>query len=414
MRKTIRLLTLFLVSMATTIAIVALVSIRKPNNEPPRQERVLEQQSDSAPTTKPEPKPVDPIQEQLNAMSLEEKIAQLLIVENKGQTITEAEMSRLKEAPYGGYILMGDNYGTLAGTRKFVEELQKRAKTKLIIATDQEGGLVQRIANISDRAATNIPDMYSLGSTNDAGLAQEVGRVMAEEMRAIGINVDFAPDVDVFSNPNNSVIGKRSFSDNPQVVTKMSMALARGLEENGVVATYKHFPGHGDTAVDSHLSLPVINRSRNELERSDLVPFRNAIENGAKIIMVGHIALPKVTGDNTPASLSGTIITDILRREYKYDGLVVTDAMNMGAITNNYQEWDSYRRAINAGADMLVLPSNPELAIESIKRNVKIERIDEAAYRVLKFKKENLEDYEYLDESYFGGAEHAEVVQRIR
>ena len=414
MRKTIQLLTLFLVSMTTTIAIVALVSIRKPNNEPPRQERVLEQQSDSAPTIKPEPKPVDPIQEQLNAMSLEEKIAQLLVVENKGQTITEAEMSRLKEAPYGGYILMGDNYGTLASTRKFVEELQKRAKTKLIIATDQEGGLVQRIANISDRAATNIPDMYSLGSTNDARLAQEVGRVMAEEMRAIGINVDFAPDVDVFSNPNNNVIGKRSFSDNPQVVTKMSIALARGLEENGVVATYKHFPGHGDTAVDSHLSLPVINRSRNELERSDLVPFWNAIENGAKIIMVGHIALPKVTGDNTPASLSGTIITDILRREYKYDGLVVTDAMNMGAITNNYQEWDSYRRAINAGADMLVLPSNPELAIESIKRNVKIERIDEAAYRVLKFKKENLEDYEYLDESYFGGAEHAEVIQRIR
>jgi beta-N-acetylhexosaminidase len=256
--------------------------------------------------------------------------------------------------------------------------------------------------------------MYSLGSTNDAELAQEVGRVMAEEMRAIGINVDFAPDVDVFSNPNNNVIGKRSFSDNPQVVTKMSMALARGLEENGVVATYKHFPGHGDTAVDSHLSLPIINRSRDELERSDLIPFRNAIENGAKIIMVGHIALPKVTGDNTPASLSGTIITDILRREYKYDGLVVTDAMNMGAITNNYQEWDSYRRAINAGADMLVLPSNPELAIESIKRNVKIERIDEAAYRVLKFKKENLEDYEYLDESYFGSAEHAEVIQRIR
>lgn len=414
MRKTIQLLTLFLVSMATTIAIVALASIRKPNGEPPRQERVLEQQSDSAPTTKPEPKLVDPIQEQLNAMSLEEKIAQLLIVENKGQTITEAEMSRLKEAPYGGYILMGDNYGTLSSTRKFVEELQKRAKTKLIIATDQEGGLVQRIANISDRAATNIPDMYSLGSTNDARLAQEVGRVMAEEMRAIGINVDFAPDVDVFSNPNNNVIGKRSFSDNPQVVTKMSMALARGLEENGVVATYKHFPGHGDTAVDSHLSLPIIDRSRDELERSDLVPFRNAVENGAKIIMVGHIALPKVTGDNTPASLSGTIITDILRREYKYDGLVVTDAMNMGAITNNYQEWDSYRRAINAGADMLVLPSNPELAIESIKRNVKIERIDEAAYRVLKFKKENLEDYEYLDESYFGSAEHAEVIQRIR
>ena len=309
---------------------------------------------------------------------------------------------------------MGDNYGTLASTRKFVEELQKRAKTKLIIATDQEGGPVQRIANISDRAATNIPDMYSLGSTNDAELAQEVGRVMAEEMRAIGINVDFAPDVDVFSNPNNNVIGKRSFSDNPQVVTKMPMALARGLEENGVVATYKHFPGHGDTAVDSHFNLPIINRSRDELERSDLIPFRNAIENGAKIIMVGHIALPKVTGDNTPASLSGTIITDILRREYKYDSLVVTDAMNMGAITNNYQEWDSYRRAINAGADMLVLPSNPELAIESIKRNVKIERIDEAAYRVLKFKKENLEDYEYLDESYFGSAEHAEVVQRIR
>lgn len=361
----------------------------------------------------PENPKVDPIKERLAAMTLDEKVAQMLIVQNVGITVSADEAERLAKAPYGGYILMAPNYGTLAQTRGLVERLQKLSKTRLIIATDQEGGLVQRVAEIKDKRATPIPEMNRLGRTSDAELAREVGRVMAEEMRTIGINVDFAPDADVFSNPYNTVIGTRSFSAQPDTVSKMSIAVAEGLEDNGVIATYKHFPGHGDTATDSHLSLPIINRTRAELDQNDLIPFKNAVASGAKIIMVGHIALPQIIGDNTPATLSKEMMTGILREECQFEGLIVTDGMNMGAITNNYPEAEASYRAINAGADMLVLPSHPDVAIDAIKKGVSAERIDEAVYRILKFKNDYLEDYEYLDESYFGSAEHAAVVQRI-
>ena len=375
-----------------------------------------EDQDKPEPTPAPEPEPEperDPIAEEIKKMTLDEKIAQLLIVQNPGMQISEAEIKRLKTAPYGGYILMENNYGTLSATRKFVKNLQSYSKYPLIISTDQEGGNVQRIQKIQDRAATNIPEMYRVGKTNDVELAKEIGRVMAEEMRVVGINVDFAPDADVFSNPNNTVIGRRSFSEKPEVVAKMSLALAQGLEENGVIATYKHFPGHGDTAIDSHLSLPVIDRTREQLDKEDLVPFKNAIANGAKIIMVGHIALPKITNNNTPASLSKKINTTLLREELGFEGLIVADGVNMGALVNNYPEAEIYYRAINAGVDLLLLPSNPELAISSIKKNVSEERINESVYRILKFKNDCLSNYKYLDDSFFGSAEHQKVVKRV-
>ena len=408
-KKIIALIALFLASAAAVILIVAPNIAQKSDidNNSGQVGNGQEKQPES------EPEPIDLVKEQLDAMTLDEKVAQLLIVENKGQIISETDITRLKTAPYGGYILMEGNYSTLTNTRAFVEELQNNAKTQLIISTDHEGGLVQRIAKITDRSATYIPDMYRLGSTKNEGLAREVGRIMAEEMRTIGINVDFAPDADVFSNPYNPVIGNRSFSEDSQVVARMSAALAAGMESNGVVATYKHFPGHGDTATDSHLSLPIINRTRAELDACDLIPFKYAIQNGAKIIMTGHIALPNVTGDNTPATLSKKINVDILRTELGYDGLIVSDGMNMGALVNNYPESEIYYQAINAGIDMLILPSNPELAMQTIKQNVPEERIDEAVYRILKFKRTYLENYEYLDASYFGSTEHAQVVQRI-
>ena len=412
MRKNfIILCALFLSSCIITALIIAPNMLR--NNETKSETENTEMKKEEKTAPEPQPEPVDFVKEKLNAMTLDEKIAQLLIVENKGMTVSEAEIERLKETPYGGYILMEGNYSTLADTRKLVETLQRNAKTQLIIATDQEGGPVQRIAKITDRIATNIPSMNRLGSTGNKALAQEVGRVMAEEMRTIGINVDFAPDADIYSNPYNTAIGLRSFSKDPQTVAEMSVALAQGLEKNGVIATYKHFPGHGDTSTDSHYSLPIIQRTRAELDAGDLVPFKYAIQNGAKVIMTGHIALPKITGDSTPATLSSKINTDILRKELKYEGLIVSDGMNMGALANNYSETEIYYRAINAGIDMLVLPGNPEIAIKSIKENVKKERIDESVYRILKFKENYLKDYQYLNEPYFGSAEHARVVQQI-
>ncbi|MBP5656588.1 beta-N-acetylhexosaminidase [Candidatus Saccharibacteria bacterium] len=409
------LLVLFLISAGATAFVVAPLLSQRQNNTNQQKEQAMEkEQYKPEPTPAPAPEPeVDPITEEIKKMTLDEKIAQLLIVQNPGMQISEAEIKRLKTAPYGGYILMENNYGTLSATRKFVKDLQSYSKRPLIISTDQEGGNVQRIQMIQDRPATNIPEMYRVGKTNDTELAKEIGRIMAEEMRVIGINVDFAPDADVFLNPNNTVIGRRSFSEKPEIVAKMSLALAHGLEENGVIATYKHFPGHGDTAVDSHLSLPIINRTREQLDEEDLIPFKNAIENGAKIIMTGHIALPKITNNNTPATLSKKINKTILRNELGFDGLIVTDGMNMGALANNYPEAEVYYRAINAGIDLLLLPSHPELAIESIKKNVSEERIDESVYRILKFKNNYLTNYEYLNNSFFGSDEHQKVVKRV-
>lgn len=357
----------------------------------------------------PEPE-VDKIQEKLDAMSLDEKVSQMIIPQAPRVTSLEAVSKKLETTPYGGYILMGENYRTLKKTREFIEKMQSMAKTPLIITTDQEGGSVQRVQSITNVQATDIPFMWQVGQTGDTTKAKTIGRVMAEEMRTIGINVDAAPDADVYSNPYNTVIGQRSFSSDPEVVSKMSLALANGLDENGVIATYKHFPGHGNTATDSHSALPVIESTRAELDTTDLVPFKNAIKNGAKIIMVGHIALPNVTGDNTPASLSKKLTTDLLRNELGFKGLVVTDGLNMGALTSNYEDAEIYQMAVEAGADLLVLPTDPELAVQVIKENVDEKRIDESVYRILSFKEKYLSDYTYLDASYFGSDEHKEAV----
>lgn len=359
-----------------------------------------------------EPVKEDVVKERLDAMTLDEKIAQMLIVDRSAPVYSADETDLLKTTPYGGYILMGEAYSTLAGTREMVASLQSAAKTPLIITTDQEGGLVQRINNITDKKATNIPDMYSVGETGDTKYAKTIGRVLAEELRTIGVNVDMAPDADVFSNPNNTVIGRRSFSENPETVARMSQAVAEGLEQHGVIATFKHFPGHGDTAVDSHQNLPIINRTRAELDASDLVPFKNAIKNNAELIMVGHIAMPAITGDNTPATLSYKITTELLRNELGYENLIITDGLNMGALMNNYSEPDIYVKSVQAGADLLLLPSNPTLAMESIKANIPESRIDESVYRILEFKYNRLSNYTLLDTSYFGSAEHASAVNR--
>lgn len=357
-----------------------------------------------------EPLARDPIQDQLDSMTLDQKIAQMLIVERTTPTLSPDELPKLQTAPYGGYILMAEAYSTLAGTRELVQALQSSAQTPLIITTDEEGGSVQRLQSITDQAPTNLPDMYSVGATTSTDYAKTIGRVLAEELRVIGINVDMAPDADVFSNPDNTVIGRRSFSEDPTLVATMSEALADGLQSHGVTATFKHFPGHGDTDVDSHQELPIINRTREELDHSDLIPFTNAIAHHAKFIMVGHIALPNLTGDTTPATLSPAITTALLRDELGYQNLIITDALNMKALTDNYAEADIYTKAVQAGADLLLMPPNPTLAAETIRTTIPESRIDESVYRILSFKLETLPHYTLLDPSYFGSSEHASAL----
>lgn len=354
----------------------------------------------------------------LNKMTLDEKIAQMLVIYYTEDNYDDTLQKTIKEVKPGGFILMNDNITTYDKTLELVVNMQKDSDIPMIISIDQEGGNVQRLQNISDKEVAYIPSMYYVGKMNDSKLAYELGKIMAKQLRTIGVNLNFAPVVDINNNPNNEVIGKRSFGNKPSVVINMALEVKKGLEENKVNTCIKHFPGHGDTVVDSHYFLPIINKSYDELESLELIPYKNAIENNAKMIMVGHIALPKITGDETPASLSKVIITDILKTKLGYNGLVITDALNMGALTNNYTTKEIYIKAINAGVDLLLMPNGSRTAIKEIKEGlnegkITIKQIDDAVKKILIYKYENITD-NYLDSSFLNKTEYNDVLKKIK
>lgn len=353
------------------------------------------------------------VDSKLKELTLDQKIAQLLIVEAPSLTIDEKLTNQMQTAPYGGFILMGNAFGTLEETRKFIQDLRDLNSIPLIISTDHEGGTVQRPRKITSPQATNFPLAAVLGDIDSTSLAMDVGAAMGRELSAIGINVDYAPVLDVNSNPKNPVISKRSFSSNPRKVAEIGKAFAEGLEKSCVTPVFKHFPGHGDTSVDSHVNLPIVNKTREELDAIELVPFKDAINNGAEIIMVAHIALPEITGNNTPATMSYKITTELLRDELGYKGLIITDGVNMGALAKNYPEADIYYRVIEAGADLVLLPSNPDLAIASIKEHIPEERINESVRRILYYKYGSMQSWKLLDASNFASAENQAVIERV-
>lgn len=346
-------------------------------------------------------------------MTIEERIAQMLVLYYASDHVDDNLITTLKNNAPGGFILIKENITTYEKTKRFVADLQKNSKIPLIISIDQEGGSVQRLEYLSDVTPTHIPYMYDVGLKGDETIAYNIGTLMAEELRTIGVNVTYAPVVDIYSNPNNKVIGKRSFGSSPDLVSKLSTSLAKGLEDNGIIATYKHFPGHGDPETDSHKSLPIINKTYEDLENIELKPFMEAINNNAKLMMVGHIALPNITGDNSPATLSKTIVTDILKDKLHYQGLVITDALNMGALTNNYSTEEIITKSINAGCDLLLMPSSSKKSIEIIKNNISEERINESVRKILIFKYTYLNKDNLLDKSYLGSVEHKNIVKDI-
>ena len=355
----------------------------------------------------------DKVDKQMSNMTLDEKIAQMLVIYYLSDNVDDTLKDVLETYNPGGFILMGDNYSTFDNSKKFVDDLKKYSEIPMIIATDEEGGLVQRLKNITDIGVTDIPDMYDVGKTGDTSKAKAVAKVLAEELRTLGINVTFAPVADVWTNPDNEVIGERAFGTDSETVSTMAIAFNQGLEENGIMGCFKHFPGHGDTLVDSHKALPVVNKTYDDIKQVELIPFKNAIDNGAKMIMVGHIALPNITGDDTPASLSKKIVTDILKTDLKYDGLIITDALNMGALTDNYTDEEIITMAINAGADLLLMPNGTAKTIEYIKNSISEDRIDKSVKKILLYKYTNLDSYSYLDNSTLGSEEHKSIVNSI-
>lgn len=298
-------------------------------------------------------------------ISIEKKISQLIIPRLEGNRLTNPsyfeKIKGLVEQGIGGFILFGGKYNDV---KKAIIELQRIAITPLFIASDLEQGLGQQV-----EGGTLFPNAMAIGSAinpdsdGDIKLLRESISIMAIEANEIGINVVLSPVLDVNTNPKNPIVCTRAFSDNPDKVAWFGREFINSIQSQGLIACAKHFPGHGDTEMDSHIELPVIRASMERLRNLELYPFIEAIKEDVNMIMVGHLMV-EVIDPERPASLSFKIVDGLLRNELGFGGIVVTDAMNMGAIRNLYQESDACLMALKAGADIILHPENPETIIE--------------------------------------------------
>lgn len=318
-------------------------------------------------------------------------LSQLVIFGFEGASFTPELFAFLKEAKPGGIVLFKRNIETPLQVRQLVGDLQSASPVPLIVGADQEGGRVARFGV----PFTRIPAMGKLGraAAENPSLAFEVGRVLGRELSAVGVTLDFAPVLDVATNPANPVIGDRAFSSDPEVVARLGTELIRGLQGEGVAACGKHFPGHGDTDVDSHVGLPKVPHARERLDACELVPFRAAISAGVAAMMTAHICLPALDREE-PATVSRSITTGILREELGFGGLILTDCLTMEGIAFRYPPAESAWRAIAAGADIAIVCHSREkqlAALEGLRRaadegRLGEERIAEALGRIARFK----------------------------
>lgn len=288
------------------------------------------------------------------------------------------------ERSVGGFVVFDGDVDTV---RRVLEDIQKRAGGSLLFACDCEDGVTMRFPG-----GTEFPSMMALGRSGDVAATYSVARSIAREMRALGIYWNFAPVADINTNPDNPIINIRSFGEQAQLVSDHVHAYIRGMQDGGVIACAKHFPGHGDTEVDSHRELPVITADRRRLESVELLPFRNAIRNGVKSVMVAHIAVPALDPQGAPASLSGPMVTGLLRDELGFDGVAVTDALDMHAITRMHPSGAAALAAYEAGCDVLALPENPEEALKALTgafaaKRIKISRVKASSNRIAALKK---------------------------
>lgn len=380
----------------------------------PRQEETKNENKEGVETLE------EKIEKKLSEMTLDEKIGQMLVISYRSPIYSEKLDTTLKTIQPGGFILFQENITTYEETVSYIKKIKETSKIPMFIGIDQEGGRVQRIKSLEDANVLSIPPMLEVGKTNNKDLAKEVGRVLGEEISSFGINLDYAPVLDIYSNPLNTVIGNRSFGTNYQTVVNMAFPFSEGLKESGIIPVFKHFPGHGDTEVDSHQGLPIVTKTKEELYERELIPFEEAIKNNAEMIMVGHIALPNITNDNTPASLSRVVITDILRGEMGFTGVVTTDALEMKAITDSYTTKEIMRLAINAGVDLLLMPTESKDAVESIhacleEGTVTEEQINASVARILTLKyKKHLGDDALLSKENIGTKEHIDIINQVK
>jgi beta-N-acetylhexosaminidase len=332
------------------------------------------------------------VEQTLSELTIEERVGQLLMPDLTGTLIHEgsehyARLVRfIERLGVGGFIIYnGDAFTTAA----LVNRLQRRARVPLLFASDFEGGVGMQL-----RGGTRLPRAMALAATGDTESAAEAARITAREGRAIGVHVNFYPVMDVNNNPANPIINTRAFSDDPEVVAQWGAAFIRAAQDEGQLATAKHFPGHGDTALDSHILLPTLDMTRERLEQIELAPFRDAVRRGVRAVMTAHISVPSLDAEAPearPATLSPALVDGILRREFGFDGLIFTDALSMGAVADRYEPGEAAVRAVLAGCDVILHPVDAEQAHASlceavVRGRLKPERVDASVRRILSAK----------------------------
>lgn len=342
---------------------------------------------------------IDKIEEMIKNMTIEEKIGQLIIVGKEGLEINEDDIYQMEVNKVGGFIFFSrniDNESQVLNMLNGLKENNSSNKIPLFLSIDEEGGRVSRLSKIYKK----LPTPKKLGEVNNKELSIEYGKILGLSLKELGFNLDFAPVLDINSNPKNPVIGDRSFGNTAHKVINNGLSVMEGIHSQGIISSVKHFPGHGDTSVDSHLDLPRIDKSLDELESLELVPFREAINKNADMIMVAHILFPQLD-EEFPASMSDKIINGLLRSKLNYNGVIVSDDMTMGAITQNYSIEEGVVKFLKGGGDIALVchgKDNPSIVIDAIKKGIdegeiSIDEIDRKLYRILSLKdKYNLKD----------------------
>ena len=344
---------------------------------------------------------VDPLDELVDsniaAMTLEEKVAGLFFVTPEsitgvGKVVKAGDGTKkaLEAYPVGGLIYFAQNIVSDSQLKEMISNTIMYSKYPLFIGTDEEGGEVSRIAN-SSIDVTDVLTAAEIGEGGDPQQAYNAANTIASYMKEYGFNVNFAPVADVATNPSNEMIGDRSYGADATTVSAMVKSAIQAYQEQGISACAKHWPGIGDIAEDLHESAGATTKALSDMREMEFLPFISAIESGTDMIMASHVAAPEITGDDTPTSLSSLMLTDVLRGELGYQGIIITDAMNMSAITEKYSDAEAAVKALQAGVDMILMPSDFEAAYQGVLDAVADgtlteERINESLHRIYRVK----------------------------
>ena len=381
-----------------TIILLFIIGCSSQEQEPEPEDKVNPAPEGVPSTDQPVEPPIletDEIQEQVDKMTLEEKVGQLLIVGFEGIELNDITREYIEELGVGGLIFFTRNIESKEQVTTLVQDINDISDIPLFLAIDEEGGKVSRLP----REFIKLPDAIDIGNTEDYDLAFEYGKLLANRVKSLGLNLNFAPVMDIHSNPSNPVIGKRAFGTRPEIVSEMGIQLANGIRSVNIIPSIKHFPGHGDTSTDSHMELPIIDKTIDELREFELIPFKKAIKEDIEMIMSAHILIPSID-EEYPATLSKKLLADILREEMGYEGVIISDDMTMSAIIDNYSLEEASIDFLQAGGDIILIchgVENPSLVFDKIMENIEskeltVEEIDEKVYRILELKNRYLND----------------------